>query len=156
MKLHVYENMELTKTDIDWINTNVKEEQFSGNVSVNGNVNDTCKRYVNFELTQSKQQIITELAQCNYRTSPKAIAGLLEQLFTNCFTNPGHWLFIAQHYNPRAINRTINRLVKLHNVGSVTIQNPAAYFTYLIKYRKKRRDKYISMIPVNNKYDNSQ
>jgi len=109
------------------------------NVHVNGMVNDTYKRRVNFELTESKLRVITKLQKCSYRTSPTEISVLLEEFFANLNTKPNHWLYIAQQYSPRPINRVINKLIKIQTSGRLTIQNPAAYFTHLIKYRKKRK-----------------
>lgn len=108
-------------------------------VSVNGMINDSCKRGVSFELTQSKQLVITELSKCNYRTPPNEIASLLEDFFKEWESKPGHWLYIAQQWAPRAINRNIIQLVKTHSTGNKTIQNPPAYFTKLIKFRKRRK-----------------
>lgn len=121
------------------------------NTNVSDNVSDSYKRQVNFELTHSKQQIIKELEKCDYRTQPKITAQLLEKLFKEWKSKDGHWLFIAQKWNPRAINRTISRLLKLYNAEQETIENIAAYFTYLIKFRKKRRSLNRPMIAVNSK-----
>lgn len=100
---------------------------------------DICKRRVYFELTQSKQQIIRDLTKYDYQTSPIKIAESLNVLFKEWKSEQGWWLYVAQKWNPRAINRTIIRLIKLHLSGKASIVNPAAYFTYLIRYRKKRR-----------------
>ena len=109
------------------------------NVSVNGSVNDTYKRRVIPTLFESKQNAIAELKTCNYRTPPVKIEQLLTLLFVDHASRPGHWLYIAQHWNPRAINRVINQMIKIHRSGAKTIKNASAYFTYLIKFRKKRR-----------------
>lgn len=109
------------------------------NVSASGNGNGTCKRRVNTELTESKLRVIKELRTCNYRTSPIKTASLLKQLFVNHETKAGHWLYISQLWTPRAINRTISQMIKIHRNGWQTIKNPAAYFTYSIGFRKKRR-----------------
>lgn len=115
-----------------------KEENKNTNVS--GMFNDSCKRKVYFELTQSKQKVITKLTQCNYRTPPIKIASLLTELFNEWPSYSGHWLYIAQKYNPRAILRTIIQMIKVQKNGQKTIKNPSAYFTILIKsFRKPRR-----------------
>lgn len=114
-----------------------KEGRANEDIFVNGN--DTYKSSVNFELTKSKQNVIAELRTFNYRTPPIKIAQLLETLFADCNSKDGHWLYIAQNWNPRAINRVIKRMIELHNSGRITIHNPAAYFTSLIKFRQKRR-----------------
>ncbi len=103
------------------------------------NVNGTYKRKVNFELTESKLNVITELKTLTWITPPIKIAQLLQTLFAEYNSWDGHWLYIAQNWNPKAINRAINYMVKVHENGTKSIQNPAKYFTYLIKLRKKRR-----------------
>lgn len=117
-----------------------KNKQPNENANVNGMINDSCKRRVSFELTQSKQQVIAELSKCNYQTPPLKISQLLEELFKEWKSKSGHWLYIAQHWNPREINRNINRLVNIQISGQRTIKNAAAYFTFLIGYRKKRKN----------------
>lgn len=116
----------------------IRKEVVNENASVNGNGNDSIKRQVNFELTQSKLLFIAKLKECNYLTSPKIIAKLLEELFFEWKSVGGHWLYIAQQYTPKAINSVINRIVQLHSSGRITVQNPAAYFTSLIKFHKRR------------------
>lgn len=120
----------------------IKNEQLKENVNDSGNVmnNDGCKQTVCFELTDSKQKVIVELKQFNYRTSPIKIATLLTKLFYEWPSFPGHWLYIAQKYNPRAICRTIDQLIKVQKNGQKTIENPSAFFTFLIKKRKQRKD----------------
>ena len=112
----------------------------NSNGSVNGNVNGSCKRSVKFELTQSKRNVITELNASNFRTPPREIARLLEQFFIEYPSHDGHWLYIAQHWTPRTIIRVLNNLIKLDSTGRITVINPAGYFTYLIKFRKRRRN----------------
>lgn len=131
--------MGITESDIEYINS-IKEISTNENAGVNGNVNDSYKRQVNFELTQSKQHIIDELKRFNYRTPPLKVSKLLEDLFIEYGSRPGHWLYIAQRWNPREINRNITRLIKIHTTGRQSIKNIAAYFTYLIKFRKKRKE----------------
>lgn len=119
-----------------------EQERYGGtdeDVSVKWNGNDTYKRNVNPELTESKHKAIAELRTLNFRTSPIKIAEVLEILFAEYNSKAGWWLYVAQNWNPRAINRVINYMIKAHVTGRKTIQNPAAYFTYLIKFRKKRR-----------------
>lgn len=108
------------------------------NVVVNGNGNDTYKHIVNFELNEAQLKVINELRKCTYRTLPIFIAGLLNKLFPDPDTKPNHWLRVAQMYPPRRINLTINQMIKRQNGGWTTIERPAAYLTYLIKFRKKR------------------
>ncbi len=117
----------------------VKQVDNNGMISVNGSVNDSYKRNVNFELTQSKLNVVIKLKKCTYKTSPKDIAIFLEQFFIDFPSKSGHWLYIAQHWTPRTIVRVIEKLIKLDFSGRATLHNPAGYFTYLIKFRKKRR-----------------
>lgn len=114
-------------------------ETTSINVGVNGNGNDGCKNEENFELTPSKFQIITQLKTLSYRASPIEIEKLLSLLFSNCGTKEGWWLYVAQHWHPKSINSVIGQMIKQHQSGRVTIKNPAAYFTKVIKLHKKRR-----------------
>lgn len=133
-------------------NYNDEEREINkNNISVNGNGNDSYKRNDGQESARSKFQIITELQECNYRTPPTKIASLLEELFVNFNSKPGHWLYVAQHWTPRAINRVIKIILKQKATGETTILNPARYFTFLIKLRVKRKRVRLPMIPVNNK-----
>jgi hypothetical protein len=119
--------------------TETDKEYINQNVSVSGNANDGCKHKVNFELTENKLDAIERLRSLTYLTPPVEISKLLENIFLQWPSKEGHWLYISQQYTPRAINRVIAGLVKLHTSGRITIQNPAAYFTWLIKHRKKRK-----------------
>lgn len=135
------ESSDLSLEDQKWIWHNIQYEtknQANDNVNVSGN--DTCKHFINSELKRTKQKAIADLETCTYRTSPKKIASLLEEIFVSYESKPGHWLFIAQHWPPRAINRVIAYIINVHASGRVTIKNPAAYFTFLIKRRKKRKE----------------
>lgn len=135
----------LSPEDQRWIWENVsltgsgEKEIRKTNVSVNGSINGTCKNGVSAKLTLGKHEVITRLKECNYRTPPRKIAFLLEKLFDDPETEEGHWLFIAQHWPPRAINRTITQMIKRHKRGESTIRNAAAYFTAAIRRRKKRK-----------------
>jgi len=136
---------ELSLEDQKWIWDNILheikgKEEVNDNTSVSGSVNGTYEHDVKLDLTQSKHKVITELEQCNYRTSPKKIASLLERLLVDYHAKEGHWLYVAQNWTPRAINRVIKTMIKQHQRGEKTIDNAAAYFTYLIKFRKKRKE----------------
>jgi hypothetical protein len=111
----------------------------SENENVNGMKNDGCQQIVKFVLTASKLQAIEKLKICNYLTTPKEIAGYLEEFFKEYKSYEYHWLYVAQHWNPRAINRTFSMLIKLHESGRATIRNWARFFTFLIKKREMRR-----------------
>ena len=101
---------------------------------------DTYKRRAIPWLIETKRDVIEKLKLFNYETDPIEIASALQTLFVDYPSDKeGHWLYTAQHWNPRAINRVIDRMIKLHSSGRTTIQNPAGYFTRLIKFRKQRR-----------------
>ena len=120
------------------VNENYDKET-NENANASGMINVTCKHNVNFELTQSKQEVITKLKECDHLTLRIEIAVLLKEFFKEWKSKPGHWLYIAQHWSPNPINRTINQMVKDHTSGKITVKNPAAYFTKLIRFRKKRK-----------------
>lgn len=118
---------------------NSKDENLNTKTSVYVNGNDTYKQRINQELTQSKLAIIANLKTRTYRTPPIEIARLLNQLFLNSNTKDGWWLYVAQHWPPRAITRVISLMIKQHRRGESTIKNPAGYFTDRIKHRKQRK-----------------
>lgn len=122
------------------INQNyLNRDELNKNPSVSGMINDSCKQPIIFELTHNKRVIIKQLKQFTYLTPPREVAIKLEELFREWKSKESHWLYIAQNWTPRAMNRTINRLIKLHTTGSRSIKNLAAYFTLLINFRKKRK-----------------
>lgn len=106
---------------------------------VNGIGLGGSKRKVNFELTSSKLSIADELKKCGYRTTPKKIAQLLEEFFSGCETYNGWWLHVAQVYSPRVINWNLSALIKSITSGCLTANNPAAYFTKTLKFRKEKK-----------------
>lgn len=130
-------------------NYNNERETTSASVSVNGSGNDSCKRSANFEITQIKLQFITQLKECDYRTPPIEIAHLLKELFQEYPSKPGHWLYVAQYWPPKAINGVLNYMVKRQNDGWESIQNPPGYFTNLINHHRKRRSLEVPMVPAN-------
>lgn len=105
----------------------------------NGDVNGSCKRIDNFELTSARLQAVATLKTYDYRTPPPLIAEQLSIIFNGFGTQEGWWLRVAQTWNPRAICREIRFLIKQHTTGWKTIRNPASYFTSRILRRKKRR-----------------
>lgn len=117
----------------------IAETENTGNAFVSGNANDTYKRSVKFEVTENKLLLIKRLKACTYKTPPLLIAELLDQIFGDPNTKENHWLYIAQAYPPRRIYLTINQMIKRQKGGWTTIKNPSAYFTHLIKFRKKRK-----------------
>jgi hypothetical protein len=117
----------------------LKDIESNTNGSVNRSVNGSYKRIENANLSQSKHNVITQLIGCTYRTSPAVIARLLEQLFVEYPSNQGHWFYVAQNWPPRRINQVIGYLRKLDFPDNPGIKNPAAYFTFLIKKRVRRK-----------------
>jgi len=109
------------------------------NVSVNGNGIGTRKPTLNFELTDDKLRLFSELKKCNYRTHRDVVARLLSDFFDNPNTYPTHWPWHAQYYTPKTICSVIyQEIIKPLNVGEILI-NPAGKFTDLIKFRAKRK-----------------
>lgn len=108
-------------------------------VFVNGIVNGGYKRRKNLHKYYSKPKLILKLKCCDYLTPPIVIASYLEQLFIGCNTYDGHFLHLAQHYTPKTINSIIAEISKAEMRGDITIKNPAAYFTSIIKKRKMRK-----------------
>ena len=101
--------------------------------------NDTCEPPINTSSIKDKQDAIYTLSTYTYKTPPKQIAEMLEKLFCDKSTHPGHWLIIAQLYTPLTINRVIKLMLKQHKTGEATIHKPAAYFTKVIGFRAKRK-----------------
>ena len=120
----------------------LREEENKRNGSSNGSVNGSYKRTENNQLSQSKHEVIAKLSDCNYRTNPIITARLLEELFTEYPSKSGHWFYIAQHWPPRRINQVIGYLSKLDFLNNKGIDNPSAYFTFLIKKRTRRKTVY--------------
>lgn len=134
------ESSNLSLEDQEWIWNNIpKETNDNVNVSGNGNDNGACKTGPKLLSFLDKKIVIDQLKDCNIKTPPKETARLLETLFQDCPSKIGHWLYIAQRWPPRTVNSVIGRMIKEQESGEQSIQNPAAYFTYLIKFRKKRK-----------------
>lgn len=132
------EGVEATQ-DIDTTDTFITTHIPNESANVNGSGNGTYKRDIESALKIRKIQVIKELEACTYRTPPRKVAALLEELFARHQSKEGHWLFIAQQWSPRPIYRVIHQMNKEHRTGEQSIKNPAAYFTSIIKHRKKRK-----------------
>lgn len=115
-----------------------KNTKTNGSVNLSGN--DSYKHLISERQTSSKHDVIESLKQCTHKTPPRTVAALLDILFARNPSKEDHWLYIAQNYNPRAINRVLALMTKRHQRGDTSIQNPSSYFTALIKLRKKRRN----------------
>lgn len=119
-------------------------DEIEKSVPVSGNANGIYKHGTETSINKSKQDAISELKKCTYRTPPLQIEQLLLKLFIDYDSKPGHWLYIAQHYHPRAINWVINGMIKTYKYGWQTIKNPPAYFTHTLKkFYKPRKNQRI-------------
>ena len=135
-----FEEFGLSVEDQEWIDRNITTNKESNrNVIDNGSVFGTYKRGVNRKLTSSKYKYISELDEFNYLTPPKEIANCLDKLFAGWGTYDGYWLYVAQNYTPRTIRRVIRQIIKSHQRREISIKNPAALFSFLLKFRKKRK-----------------
>ncbi len=117
---------------------NYKDSYTKGDDFVLEGGNDTRRLKVNRELTQRKIEAINALKECRASTPPEIVSDLLSQLFENSDTEPGWWLYVAQHWPPNPINRVIKLMLKLHQGKWITFRDPAKYFTSEIKHRKQR------------------
>lgn len=122
----------LTNSDKQWITEHIEDD------SVSVSENDTYKQTTNFYLNSYKIKLIEELKTFNYQTPIFKIADNLKELFIECQSKPFHWAYIAEHYSPKTINSTLSYMAKAHGDWK-NIENPAAYFTQIIKYRPKRK-----------------
>lgn len=109
--------------------------------SVNGMYSVARKQQVNTWLTDNKRQIINKINTCNYITSRFELANLLTELFVEWPSEPTHFLYISQNWNPLAISRCLSQMVKETDTGIKTYKSPPAYLTLLLKYRKKRKNR---------------
>lgn len=154
-EMRMYEEERLMRESVDETMSHHNHhinKQGNENFIVNGMGNDTCKRIIDNSLNKGKRKAIAELKQLNYRTPPIIVANHLKKLLDTPETVEGHWLYVAQNYTPRTINRVIIAMIKIHQEGWTTIKCPAKYFTSLIQKRAKRKSGlHASMIPVNNK-----
>lgn len=110
-----------------------------GNVNVSGNGNGSYKLNADFKLTTEKLTIIKEISTFNYKVPIYKLASSLEQLFSGLGSESRHWTYTAERYPPRAINSVINTMTKQYGKDWKNLNNPAAYFTKVIKFRKKRK-----------------
>lgn len=112
----------------------------NGSASVSGNANGTHKREVKSELNWYQSGLIYQLKRYASDTPKNEIATLLEEIFKTWPSNKeGHWLWIAQTYTTRTINWVMSATVKKYLQGGIR-KTPPAYFTYLLKFRKKRKE----------------
>ncbi len=139
----------------------VKEKSFSekSNGGINTKEENTNGKWLmqavdtslTTSLTTRKHQAFEDLQRCHFRTSPAKVAELLTAYFQDCpSAASGHWLYIATHWPPRPIVRTIKTIQKQLENGA-KIVNPAALFTLRIKHRVRRKFPKSTMQRVNYK-----
>lgn len=109
-----------------------------GDGNVHGSVNGSCKRRINFELTENKYRAISQLNDFTCQATPLVIEQCLTEIFSDYPSIEGWWLYVGQHWTQRVINWVLKHVLKLQETGRIT-KNPAACFTYIIRHRKKRR-----------------
>jgi hypothetical protein len=144
----IWENIPLPEED----EIKLKELDRNGNVSVISE-SDTYKYEVNSQLNWYKSEAIHQLKQCNSYTPPNKIAPFLEEIFKYWKSEKeNHWLWIAQHYAPRICNWVMAKTIKKFTEGGI-IKTPPAYFTYLLKYRSKRKEFRNTNDTHRNKYE---
>lgn len=131
----IWENVPLPEEE----ETKLRGLEANGNVSVNGNAIGTYKSEVKFELNWYKSELIPQLKQHNSNTPQIEIASLLEGIFKQWASKENHWLWVAQNYTARTLNWVMSATVNEYLRGGI-IKTPPAYFTYLLKFRKKRKE----------------
>ncbi len=109
------------------------------NASVRGNDTGTYKQEHNSEEKSRKLEAIQRLKRLNYRTPASEIESCLNIIFDPWEKNPEYWLHIAQHYTPKTINSILAQMIKQHRRKDISIKNTGAYFSSVIKYRRKRK-----------------
>lgn len=134
----IWENTPLSEED-ELKLKNLKSNKDNTSVNLNGSVSGGSKHESNLELNLTKIDAFLLLQKCTYKTSPKLVASYLERIFSKWPSKEGHWLFIAQHYTPKTINAVILQIIKQHKRGEININNPAAYFTSVIKFHLTRK-----------------
>lgn len=112
----------------------------SKNVSASGSVNGSCKREGKSELNWYKSELIYKLKLCTSDTPRNEIATLLKEIFKFWPSNKeSHWLWIAQTYTTRILIWVMTATIKKYLRGGIR-KTPPAYFTYLLKFRKQRKE----------------
>ena len=129
---------ELTQSDSEYFKQ-LLDNKPKTNAYVNGSVNGIRKPEVNDNQLDDKKHLILQLKNCNYMTSAKVIASLLEKLFIKWPSVDGHWLYIAQHYNPKTINSILGYMVYKYNRDGFWPKSPPSYFTDIIQHKLMRK-----------------
>lgn len=117
-----------------------KKQKGNENVGVSGSVNDTCEPEVKSEPNWYKSELIHQLKRCTSDIPLNEIAKLLEEIFKSWPSNKEeHWLWVAQTYTARTIIWVMSATIKKYLQGGIR-KTPPAYFTYLLKFRKQRKE----------------
>lgn len=112
----------------------------SESVGVSGSVNDTYKLEVKSEPNWYKSELIHQLKRCTSDIPLNEIAKLLEEIFKSWPSNKEeHWLWVAQTYTARTIIWVMSATIKKYLQGGIR-KTPPAYFTYLLRFRKQRKE----------------
>lgn len=128
----IWENTPFTEEDENKLKElKVKRD---ANVIHNGSAIGICKDTKKIPEKQIKILAIKNLQKSRVNTtSLKDIASWLKDLFGIWTEKPLHWLFIAEHYTPKAINSVINEMQKRKSGGAMPLDNPGAYFTKVLR-----------------------
>lgn len=129
----IWENLEINK------DRKTQKQILNVNENVNVNGSDTAKQVLDPKVIKDKLLVIEKLKRCTYKTPIFKIAELLEDLFLDFNSKRGHWGYVAEKWSPKSVNFALKRMTILHGENWSTIQNPAAYFTSILKYYKKRK-----------------
>jgi len=138
--LSLEEQLEIRESLDETIKELGYEKKENDNVIVNGNGNDSYKTEVKSDVNWYKSELLLKLKKCKTHTSLNEIASLLEEIFM--YWPPSkekHWLWIAQNYTARTIIWVMSATVKEYLRGGIK-KTPPAYFVYLLKFRKKRKE----------------
>ena len=117
-----------------------KLKQVTTGVNVNAyeNANGSCGFGVKHELVWPKYDLILQLKSCSSKSPAGEVAKLLEEIFKPWPSTEGHWLWIAQTYTVKNINLVLIDTIRKFERKEIK-KTPAAYFTYRILRRTKRK-----------------
>jgi len=118
------------------------EKQLMSNIndSVNAMSNGPHKFSANSVKIVDKLSIIDQFATFTSKTPRQELAILLSNVFKEWPSKPGHWLYISQNWTPKTILSCLREIIKIEQNCMQNIKNPAAYFTRIIQFRKKRAE----------------
>lgn len=136
--LSIWEQLEICESLAETGEEYQKNKNLNEGVNVSGN--GSYKRKVKYELNWYKSELIHELKLCTSDTPQNEIATLLEEIFKPWPSNKeGYWLWIAQTYTARTLIWVMSATVKKYLRSGIR-KTPPAYFVYLLKFRKQRKE----------------